>query len=72
VLTFAAKGALQQQHSLLQSPAVAAMVYPVDEQALQLLTKSGLSEGHLRCLSAILESGEAHICSFVHHYNDPA
>ncbi|DBB12020.1 TPA: hypothetical protein ACH3X3_006137 [Trebouxia sp. C0006] len=33
------------------------MVYPVDEQALQLLTKSSLSEGHLRCLSAILESG---------------
>ncbi len=31
----------------------------VDEQALQLLTKSGLSEGHLCCLFAVLEFGEA-------------
>ena len=30
------------------------------------------TEGHLRCLSAVLEFGEAQICSFVHHYNDPA
>ena len=37
--------------------AAATIVNPIDEQALEQFTKSGLSKGHLRCLSAVFVQG---------------